>query len=166
MSTVTQYPDMPAAYPDALGINKTVGVSNVPTPLIVFRNNSTIPNLRAILQRFDFLPSNPSLDTAISIQLIPSVDVTGGAWVAVDGSQLEVNKTASSVSGSRAALTLFAQATAAHGNTPASGGLAETFAQSLGLEMPIGGSFAIFAMTDTATATADLLWSVNWLEKD
>lgn len=157
---------MPCAYPDSLGAAKTTGVSNTPTPVAVFRNQSSITNLRAVLQRFDFLPTNPSDDTAVTIQMIPMPTVTGGTWNAVAGSELEINTTATSVSGTRAALTLYAQATAAHGNTPATGGLMELDAQSLGLELPIGGTFAIFATTDATGVTVDLLWSVNWLEKD
>lgn len=157
---------MPCAYPDTVGAAKTVGLSNTPYTLAVFRNNSSITNLRAVLQRFDFLPSNPSADTAVTIQMVPMAVATGGTWNSIVGSELEINTTPTSVTSPRAALTLYAQATASHGNTPASGGLAGTDAQALGLELPIGGTFAIFASTDTTGATVDLLWSVNWLEKD
>lgn len=166
MTSLVLYPDMPCAYPDSIGSAKITGVSNVPTPVAVFRNNSSISNLRAVLQRFDFLPNNPSGDTAVTIQMIPMVEVTGGTWTAITGSELEINTTATSVSGDRAALTLYAQATASHGNTPASGGLAGADAQALGLELPIGATFAIFATTEATGETVDLLWSVNWLEKD
>lgn len=166
MTSLVLYPDIPCAYPDSLGEAIVTGVGNTPVPIAVFRNLSSVSNLRAILQRFDFLPSNPSGDTAVVIQMMPSVDVTGGTWTAIAGSELEINTTATSVSGSRAALTLYAQATASHGNTPASGGLAGADAQALGLELNYNMTFALFAKTIATGITVDLLWSVNWLEKD
>lgn len=166
MSSLVLYPDIPCAYPDSIGAAKVTGISNVSTPVAVFRNLSSIASLRAELQRFDFLPSNPSGDTAVVIQMVPQVDVTGGTWNSITGSELEINTTPTSVSGARAALTLYAQATASHGNTPAAGGLAGADADSLGLKLPVGGTFAIFASTEATGVTVDLLWSVNWLEKD
>ena len=166
MSTLVQLPDIPCAYPDSLGSAKKTGVSNTPTPIAVFRNESSINNLRALLQRFDFLPTNPSGDTAVAIQMVPQVEVTGGTWEAILGSELEINMTPASVSGTRSALTTYAQATQAHGNTPASAGLINMSSEFLGLILPVGMTFAIFAKTESAGQTVDLLWSVNWLEKD
>ena len=165
MSSITLYPDVPCAYPTTLGENKATGIGNTPTPIACFRNNSSIPNLRAILQHFDFLPTNASDDTDVIIQMVGGVTATGGTWESITNSQLEINKTAS-VSGGLPSLTMFASVVISHGNTPASGSLTDINAEALGLKLPIGFTFAIYASTTSVAATTDLLWSVNWIEKD
>lgn len=165
MSSITLYPDVPCAYPTTLGENRATGIGNTPTPIACFRNESTVPNLRAVLQHFDFLPTNASDDTDLVIQLVGGVTATGGTWETIPNSQLEINKTAT-VSGGYPALTINTSAIVSHGNTPASGSLVDIDAESLGLKLPIGGTFAIYATTNVVGATTDVLWSVNWVEKD
>jgi hypothetical protein len=166
MTSLTLFPDTPCTYPDTTTPAKKTGISNTPTTLAVFRNLTTIANLRAVLQRFDFIPANPSDDTIVTIQMVSVNNVVGGSWVDVVGSELDVNLTASSLTVIRPALTLYAQATQAHGNRPATGSLVESSTSNLGLELSKGNYFAIMASTDTISATVDLLWSVNWLERD
>lgn len=166
MSSLYLLPDTPCTYPTTTVIPKKVGVSSTPTVVAVFRNISEVANLRAILQRFDFIPTNPSADTIVSIQMAQVSNVTGGTWADIVGSELDINLSTTSLTVDKVALTLFSQATAGQGNTPATGTLAESITGSLGLELHKGYYFAIIASTDKAASTVDLLWSVNWLERD
>tara|TARA_B110000977_G_scaffold187167_1_gene253975 strand:- start:8235 stop:8675 length:441 start_codon:yes stop_codon:yes gene_type:complete len=146
-------------------MNKVTGISNTPTLIAVFRNESSIANVRAVLQHMEFLPVNASANTPVVIQLVSNPTVTGGTWSSVAGSELEINQTATVTNG-KVALTGYDSAVHQQGNQPASTATAIEDATSLGLRLFVGGKFAIFATTDTAAATCDLAWSVNWLEID
>ena len=157
-------PDVPCSYPTTLGINeKLVGDST--TLIAAFRNESSIPNLRAILQTMNLLPHEPSADTVMTIQFVALPTVTGGTWNSITGSELEINTTAS-ISGGKVALTLYSDVTATHGNSPATASTASSDMSNLGLVLESGQAFAIVAQCETAGENAHLAWSFNWLEKD
>ena len=167
MTSIIQYPDTPCAYPNTLGANITTAVGNTPKVCAVFRNQSTVPNLRALMTRLDFAPVGASADTLLTIQLVGGVTATGGAWSAVGGpSMLDINTTATGFTGGFVGVTVYSTATVAHGNTPPSGALTDVNAESLGLVLPIGGQFAIVCSTQTAASTTGLAWTVNWIERD
>ena len=167
MTSIIQYPDTPCAYPNILGANITTAIGNTPKVCAVFRNQSTIPNLRALLTRMDFSPVNASADTLITIQLVGGVTATGGAWSAVGGpSMLDINTTATGFTGGFVGVTVYSTITTGHGNTPPAAALTEVDAEALGLVLHIGGQFAVVCSTQTAGATTSLAWTVNWLERD
>jgi hypothetical protein len=165
MSSITLYPDIPCTYPDSLGAEIVTSVGTTPVVLGAFRNVSSIPNIRGILRSFKFQPANASDDTVVTYQMIGGPTVTGGTWVSITNSVIEINKTATSVTGGVTALTQYSSATAAHGNTPAAGSFAGIEAGDMGLALyPNDGTFAIYAFTQEGTV--DVAWSVNWVEKD
>ena len=157
--------DTPCCFPTSLGINKTIGISNTPTLIAAFRNESSIPNIRGQLQRMEFLPINASADTPVAIQIISAPTVTGGTWNSIIGSELEINQTAS-ISNGKVSLTNYISAVHQQGNQPSSTATSVEDAISLGLRLLVGGTFAIVATTDIAATTCDLAWSLNWLEID
>lgn len=167
MTSLTLYPDVPCAYPNDLTQDTVAtNVGNTPKILAVFRNNSSVPNLRGVLQRFDFVPFNPTNDTLVHLHMVGLGDAVGGTWEPVGGySQFDINLTATAYTGGNVALTLFDYVVLGNKTQPSS--LAELDASSLGLELPNGGNtFAIVAHTDAVGETVDIAWSVNWLEKD
>lgn len=167
MTSIIQYPDTPCAYPNTLGANITTAVGNTPKVCAVFRNQSTIPNLRALLTRLDFSPVNASADTLITIQLVGGVTATGGAWSPIGGqSMLDINTTATGFTGGFVGVTVYSTITTGHGNTPPAASLTEVNAEALGLVLHIGGQFAVVCSTQTAGATTSLAWTVNWIERD
>ena len=165
MSTVILYPDIPCCYPVVIGDNSTASVGNTSKLLAVFRNESDVSNLRAILARFQFHANNPSADTTVVIQMVGGVTSSGGTWNSITGSELEINTTATTTGG-KVAYTEFTNVTTAHGNTPASGSISSIEAESLGLALLTGEQFAIYAKTLTTGATVTLHWTFNWTEKD
>jgi len=168
MTSIIQYPDTPCAYPTVAGANITTAIGNTPKVCAVFRNQSTVPNLRALMKRLDFAPVNASADTLITIQLVNgAVTAVGGAWTPVGGhSTLDINTTATGLTGGFVGVTVYSTITVGHGNTPPSGSLTDVNAESLGLSLYIGGQFAIVCSTQAAGATTGLAWTVNWLERD
>lgn len=167
MTSLTLYPDVPCAYPNTLGANITTGVGNTSKILAVFRNDSTVPSLRGVMQRFGFNVINQSADTLVTIQFVGGVTANGGVWTPVGGQSLfDINKTATGITGGIVALTRYTFATTAHGNQPPASVLPAEYASEMGLELPVGMQFAIVANISTAGATASIAWSVNWLEKD
>ena len=165
MSSITLYPDAPCHFPDTLGAEIVTSVGTTPVVLAVFRNASSIPNIRGVLRSFQFQPANATDDTIVTFQMVGSPTVTGGTWNSITNSVLEINQTATSVSGGVPALTQYSSATAAHGNTPAAGSFAGLEASDIGLALyPDDGTFAIYAFTEVGTV--DVAWSVNWIEKD
>ena len=165
MSSITLYPDIPCHYPDSLGAEIVTGVGTTPVVLAAFRNSSSIPNIRGVLRSFQFQPANASNDTIVTFQMVGNPTVTGGTWNSITNSVIEINQTATSVTGGVPALTQYSSATAAHGNTPAAGTFAGLDAHDMGLALyPNDGTFAIYAFTQTGTV--DVAWSVNWIEKD
>ena len=165
MSSITLYPDIPCHYPDSLGAEIVTGVGTTPVVLATFRNASSIPNIRGVLRSFQFQPANASNDTIVTFQMVGNPTVTGGTWNSITNSVIEINQTATSVTGGVPALTQYSSATAAHGNTPAAGTFAGLDAHDMGLALyPNDGTFAIYAFTQTGTV--DVAWSVNWIEKD
>lgn len=165
MSSITLYPDVPCHYPDTLGSEIVTGIGTTPTVLAVFRNISSIPNIRGVLRSFQFQPLNPSTDTLVTIQMVGQPTVTGGTWNSITNSVLEINQTATSVSGGVPALTEYSSVTDQHGNRPATAAFVGLDAQDLGLALyPNNGTFAIYASTEQGTV--DIAWSVNWIEKD
>lgn len=166
MSTVILYPDIPCCYPVVIGDNSTASVGNTSKLLAVFRNESDVSNLRAILARFQFHVNNPSADTTVVIQMVGGVTASNGTWNSITGSELEINTTATTITGGKVAYTEFTNVTTAHGNTPASGSISSIDAESLGLALHRGEQFAIYAKTLTTGATVTLHWTFNWTEKD
>ena len=165
MSSITLYPDIPCHYPDTIGAQIVSSVGTAPVVLAAFRNASSIPNMRGILRSFQFQPANASADTIVTFQMVGSPTITGGTWVSITNSVIEINKTASSVSGGIPAFTQYSSATAAHGNTPAAGSFAGIEAADMGLSLyPNDGTFAIYAFTQVGTV--DVAWSVSWIERD
>ena len=165
MSSIILHPDTPCCYPTDLGMNKSSSVSNSITLIAAFRNESSLSNLRANLQHMEFLATNASADTPVTIQLVSNPIVTGGTWSNVEGSELEINQTGT-VSNGKVALTSYISAVHHQGNQPSSSPTAVEDASDLGLRLFKGNIFAIFASTDTASATCNLAWSINWLEID
>lgn len=165
MSTVILYPDIPCCYPVVIGDNSTTSVGNTNKLLAVFRNESDVSNLRAILARFQFHVNSPSADTTVVIQMVGGVTSSGGTWNSITGSELEINTTATTTGG-KVAYTEFTNVTVAHGNTPASSSISSIEAEALGLELNIGEQFAIYAKTLTTSATVTVHWTFNWTEKD
>lgn len=167
MTSIVQYPDVPCSYPTTLGANITTAVGNTPKVIAVFRNESTIDSLRAIMQRFDFTPINPSADTLITLQLVGNGTAVGGTWTPIGTpSLLDINKTMTGFTGGIVGVTVYSSASSSHGNTPPSASLSNIDSESLGLALYKGRQFAIVASTQTVGATIDLAWAVNWLEKD
>ena len=166
MTTVSLHVDHPSNYPTSLGANISTGISATPAPIAVFRNNSTVPNLRAILQIIHFAALNISEDTLITVQLVGGGVATGGSWAAIANSDLEINKTMTAYVGGIPSLTLYSQAHDSQGNNPETSVTWFTSVENLGLTLPVGQEFAIIATTSVAAATVDIAWSVNWLEKD
>lgn len=168
MTSIIQYPDTPCSYPVTIGTNRTNSIGNTPVILAVFRNEATIPNLRALLTRLDFTPFNASADTLVTIQLVNNtVQAVGGTWNPVGGeSLLDINKTATGLTGGIVGVTVYSTATTGHGNVPPAASLAQVDAEQLGLVLRMNGQFAIVAFTTTPAATTDLAWTVNWLERD
>ena len=165
MSSIIMHPDTPCCYPTVLGINKVIGISNTPTLIAAFRNESSVPNIRAKLQHMEFLATNASASTPVTIQLVSNPIVTGGTWSSVVGSELEINQTGT-VSNGKVALTSYISAAHSQGNQPSSSPTDIEDAIDLGLSLFVGNIFAIVATTDIAATTCDLAWSVNWLELD
>ena len=168
MTTIIQHPDTPCTYPVDIVTNRTNGIGNTPVILAVFRNEATIPNLRAILQRLEFRALNIGDNTLVTFQLVNNtVQAVGGTWVSVGGeSMLDVNTTATSIVGGQVGITIYETASVALGNTPPSASLAQIDAEGLGLVLHNGGQFALVAYTATPAATIDLAWTLNWLERD
>jgi len=167
MTSIIQYPDTPCTYPVTVGANITTAIGNTPKVCAVFRNQSTVPNLRALMTRFDFAPVNASEDTLITIQLVGGVTATDGSWGSAGGaSMLDINTTATGFTGGFVGVTVYSTATVAHGNSPPSAALTQVDAESLGLGLYIGGQFAVVCSAQTAGATTDLAWTVNWIERD
>lgn len=164
MSSITLYPDIPCSYPTTVGLNETL-VGDSSTLIAAFRNNSSIANLRAVLQTMHLLPHEPSADTLMTIQFIALPTLTGGTWNAITGSELEINTTAS-ISGGKVALTVYSDVTRSHGNSPATASTANEDMSNLGLELYVGQAFAVVAQCETTSSTTHLAWSFNWLEKD
>lgn len=166
MTSIVQYPDTPCSYPTVAGANVTTGIGNTPKILAVFRNQSTIENLRGVMQRFSFLPFTPSADTLVTLQLVGGVTSTGGTWSPVGGlSMFDVNTTATGYTGGILGFTLYSGAHSDHGNTPADASISALDAEELGLVLPIGFEFAVIASTTTTSATVSAAWSVNWSER-
>jgi hypothetical protein len=168
MTSIIQYPDIPCTYPTVAGANITTAIGNTPKVCAVFRNQSAVPNLHALMTRLDFAPVGASADTLLTIQLVNgTVTAVGGAWTPVGGhSTLDINTTATGLTGGFVGVTVYSTVTAGHGNTPPSGALTDVNAASLGLVLPIGGQFAIVCSTQTAGSTTSLAWTVNWIERD
>jgi hypothetical protein len=164
MSSITLYPDVPCSYPTTVGLNETL-VGDSSTLIAAFRNNSSIANLRAVLQTMHLLPNEPSADTVMTIQFVALPTLTGGTWNAITGSELEINTTAS-ISGGKVALTLYSDIKRAHGNSRAAASTANEDMSNLGLELYVGQTFAVVAECETTSSTTHLAWSFNWLEKD
>ena len=158
--------DTPHCYPYTVGEAVKTSVGNTTIPIAIFRNTTTIPNLRALMQHLEILAYNPSADTPICIQLVGGVEEVGGAYVDIVGSELDVNTTATGFTGGQVALTLYTYSSASHGNTPASSSVSDVEASRLGLSLFTGQKFAIVASTLNTGATIDLAWAVNWIEKD
>jgi hypothetical protein len=165
MSSITLYPDIACSYPTTVGLNETT-VGDSSTLIAAFRNESSIVNLRAVLQTMNLLPHEPSTDTMMTIQFIAQPTVIGGTWNSITGSQLEINTTASSFISGKVALTLYSDVSAAHGNSPEVASATSGDMSTFGLELYVGQSFAVVAQCETSTATAHLAWSFNWLERD
>ena len=167
MTSIIQYPDTPCSYPTVAGANITTAIGNTPKVCAVFRNQSTVPNLRALLTRLDIAPTGASADTLVTIQLVGGVTAVGGTWSAVGGySTLDINTTATGYTGGFIGVTVYSTATISHGNTPPAASLAQVDAEALGLVLPIGGQFAFICSTQATGATTNLAWTVNWLERD
>ena len=164
MSSITLYPDVPCSYPTTVGLNETI-VGDSSTLIAAFRNNSSIDNLRAVLQTMHLVPHEPSDDTLMTIQFIALPTLTGGTWNAITGSELEIN-TAASISGGKVALTVYSDVKQSHGNSPATASTANEDMSNLGLELYVGQTFAVVAECETTSSTTHLAWSFNWLEKD
>ena len=158
-------PDTPCCYPTVVGVNQTLAVGTTPKLIAAFRNNSSIPSLRGILQRIGLKPHDANADTLVTIQFIAMPTLTGGTWEAVTGSHLEINTT-STFSGGKVAYTTFSYAHQQHGNTPADASTSNIDAMGMGLEMYVGQTFAIVAFTEDAASTVDIAWTLNWLERD
>ena len=166
MTSITQLPDTPCCYPTVVGVNQTLAVGTTPKLLAAFRNNSSIPSLRGILQRIGLKVHEANADSLVTIHFVALPTITGGTWEAITGSQLEVNTTATEASGGKVAYTVYSYAHADHGNTPAGSSSSDVETSDLGLNMYVGQSFAIVALTTTALATTDIAWTLNWLERD
>ena len=166
MSSIILRADIPCSYPTSVGASIKTAVGNTATPIAIFKNMSTIDNLRAVMQKIDTLTYNPSSDTAFCVQLVAGVEAVGGSYSAITGSELQVNTTATGFTGGIASLTLYNYCSAAHGNNPSAASVTEIEAESLGLSLFVNQTFAIVAFTIASTATVDLAWSVNWTEKD
>lgn len=166
MTTLNLYPNVPCAYPNTLTQDTVAtSVGNTPTVLAVFQNNSSVPNLRGLMQRFSFTPFNPSNDTLLHIHMIGFGTPTGGTFTPVGGySQFNINTTATDYTGGTVALTMFDYVVLGNKTQPSS--LSSLDAASLGLELPVGQTFAIVAHTEAVGETVSLAWTVNWLEKD
>jgi len=165
MSSIIMMLDTPCCFPTSLGINKTIGISNTPTLIAAFRNESSILNIRGQLQRMEFLPINASASTPVAIQIVSNPIVTGGTWSSIVGSELEINQTGT-VSNGKVALTSYISAAHPQGNQPSSSPTDVEDASDLGLRLLKNKIFAIIATTDIAATTCDLAWSLNWLELD
>jgi len=165
MTSIIQMPDTPCCYPTEVGVNRTLDVGVTPKLLAAFRNNSSIPSLRGILQRIGLKAHQATADTLVTIQFVAMPTITGGTWEAITGSELEVNTTAT-FSGGKVAYTTFSYAHADHGNTPAESSPSNIDSMGMGLDMYVGQTFAIVAFTDTALSVTDIAWTLNWLEKD
>jgi hypothetical protein len=165
MSSITLYPDVPCSYPTTVGLNETL-VGDSSTLIAAFRNNSSIANLRAVLQTMHLLPHEPSADTLMTIQFIAQPTIIGGTWNSITGSELEINTTASSFISGKVALTVYSDVTRSHGNSPATASIANEDMSNLGLELYVGQAFAVVAQCETTSSTTHLAWSFNWLEKD
>ena len=157
--------DVPCSYPVALGLNITTGINNTPKLLGVFRNESSINSLTAILQIIQAIAHSPNIDTVVAIQFLALPSATGGVWSSITGSELEVNKTAT-VTGGKVASTLYCSVSEAHGSSSELTTLADLNAKDLGLELKKGQKFAIYATTGESGATCSVAWAVNWIEKD
>lgn len=166
MSSIILRADTPCSYPTAVGASIKTAVGNTATPIAIFKNTTTIDNLRGLMQKIEALTYNPSVDTAVCIQLVGGVEAVGGSFSAITGSELEINTTATGFTGGKTALTLYSYSSASHGNSPASSSATEVEAENLGLQLFVNQTFAIVAFTIANTATVDLAWSVNWIEKD
>ena len=165
MTSITQMPDTPCCYPTVVGVNQTLAVGTTPKLLAAFRNNSSIPSLRGVLQRVGLKPHDSTADTLVTVQFIALPTLTGGTWEAVTGSHLEINKTAE-FSGGKVAYTTFSYAHLQHGNTTGDSSDIAIDAMGMGLEMYVGQTFAIVAYTETAGSATDIAWTLNWLERD
>ena len=166
MSSIILRSDVPCSYPTTVGANMVNSIGNTPVAVAIFKNTSTILNLRALMQNLELLTYNPSVSTAVTIQLVGGVEAVGGSFTSIDYSELEINTTATSFTGGRSALTLYSYASSSQGNTKATSSLSEVEAERLGLSLFEGQSFAVIASTIESGATVDLAWSVNWIEKD
>jgi len=168
MTSIIQYPDTPCTYPTVAGANITTAIGNTPKVCAVFRNQSTVPNLRALMTRLDFAPVDASANTLLTIQLVNgAVTAVGGVWTPVGGhSTLDINTTATGLTGGFVGVTVYSTITIGHGNTPPSAALTEVGAEPLGLSLYIGGQFAVVCSTQAAGATTSLAWTVNWIERD
>lgn len=165
MTSITQMPDTPCCYPTEIGVNQTLAVGTTPKLLAAFRNNSSIPSLRGVLQRISLKPHDSTADTLVTIHFVAMPTLTGGTWEAITGSEFEINKTAT-FSGGKVAYTSFSYAHQQHGNTPAGASSSDIIAMGMGLEMYVGQTFAIVAFTETAASATDIAWTLNWLERD
>lgn len=166
MSSLVQYPDVPCSYPNSLTQDTVAtNVGNTPVVLAVFQNNSSVANLRGILQRFNFVPFNPTNDTLLHIHMVGFGTPVGGSFAPIGGYSLfDINTTATDYTGGTVALTMFDYVVLGNKTQPSS--LSSLDASALGLELPVGQSFAIVAHTEAVGESVDIAWTVNWLEKD
>jgi hypothetical protein len=166
MSSIILRADTPCSYPTAVGASIKTAVGNTATPIAIFKNMSSIDNLRALMQNLEILTYNPSSDTVTCVQLVGGVEAVGGSFSAITGSELQVNTTATGFTGGKVALTLHNYSSSSHGNSPSTASVTDVEAERLGLSLFVNQTFAIVAFTIASSATVDLAWSVNWIEKD
>lgn len=165
MTSLTQYPDVPCAYPSTVGAHITTAIGNTPKVLAAFRNEAAVDNLRGIMQRLEFNIHNPSGDTLVTLQLVGGGTAVGGSWAPVGGRSLfDINTTATSNSGGLVALTAYEYAVLANKTAPSS--LSGFDAEAFGLALHTGQEFALIVFTEASGVTVDMAWAVNWLEKD
>lgn len=165
MTSIIQFEDKACAYPAVVGHNVTLAVGNTVKVCAVFRNLSNFEDLTAAMRMFSSTPIHANDDTLVTVQLVGGVTAVGGSWESIPNSELEVNTTATGITGGIVGITIGQVATQGHGNNPPSSSLTAIQAEELGLVLRRGNQFAIVACTEHAGATIDLHWSVNWFER-
>lgn len=167
MSTIT-FNDgrFPYAYPSTVGSSITSSINSTGKILGIFKNNTNGGHALAGLQLFNFSIVSTTADCLVTIQLVGDVSATDGAFADILSgySKLQINTTATAYTGGVVALTLYANAYTAHGNTHSSFSPINGNAEELGLILRKLKQFAIVARTNNS-GVVNIAWSVNWYEQ-
>lgn len=156
---------IPHTYPTVVGINSTTGITSIPKIIAAFRSKpSALHNIVASLVAMPLLPYDASDNGVMVVQIIGNVTtVVNGTFLDIDNSNLQINRTATSYTDGKVAVTV--QMLIGTDNKGQASVITTSIPEDLGLTMNEEQQFVIVAACSSGV-TSSLLWSVNWTESD